>query len=355
MGNKKIGTSKYRKKQKEKARNKRFTKELKIMAATLVFISIIGGTVLKAYGQDEKEKSDITVIEVVENTQGTDVTDAGYNSSSVDDEKENRDDGIDNNETKDNNEIYINDQVDNNENDIIEYTSLESDIYAIDSKIIEDKINKWNFINEDNKKVVYLTFDDGPSETVTPQILDILKNNNVKATFFVLGSEVEKSEEQKKILKRIVREGNAIGNHGYSHRYDILYPNGIADPTIFMNDIKKSEAVLKSVLGEGFNTRVLRMPGGHASWDTTALDVVLDKEGYTYIDWNAINGDAESNDRTENQLIDELKNTVSDLDGNNDTLVVLMHDKAGKENTEKSLQQTIDYLKSLGYEFKTLK
>ncbi|EKY28695.1 hypothetical protein HMPREF0216_00617 [Clostridium celatum DSM 1785] len=157
------------------------------------------------------------------------------------------------------------------------------------------------------------------------------------------------------MLKRIVREGNAVGNHGYSHRYDILYPNRVADPQAFMNDIKKSEAVLKSVLGEDFNTRVLRMPGGHASWDTKALDEVLEREGYTYVDWNSLNGDAEENNRSEEELIGELKQTVSDLEGNNDTLVVLMHDKVGKENTAKTLQEAIDYLKSLGYEFKTLK
>ena len=97
------------------------------------------------------------------------------------------------------------------------------------------------------------------------------------------------------------------------------------------------------------------MPGGHASWDTKALDEVLEREGYTYVDWNSLNGDAEENNRSEEELIGELKQTVSDLEGNNDTLVVLMHDKVGKENTAKTLQEAIDYLKSLGYEFKTLK
>ena len=333
MGIIKIGTS------------KKGTIKLKIMIVSLFFISIVCGTVLQVYGQDEKEKNDSSVIEIVENTQGADVTDGGYNSSNTNDEKKDNDDSVDKNE--DTNKTKDDDET--------EYISLENDIYASDSKIIEDKINKWNFINEDNKKVAYLTFDDGPSATITPQILDVLKKNNVKATFFVLGSEVEKSEEQKEMLKRIVREGNAVGNHGYSHRYDILYPNRVADPQAFMNDIKKSEAVLKSVLGEDFNTRVLRMPGGHASWDTKALDEVLEREGYTYVDWNSLNGDAEENNRSEEELIGELKQTVSDLEGNNDTLVVLMHDKVGKENTEKTLQEAIDYLKSLGYEFKTLK
>lgn len=356
MGNKKIDTNKsYKRLRRGKRKNikgKRFNVELKIIMISLIFISIVGGTVFKVYGQDEGENEKDSVVEVVENTQGEDITDAGYNDSSI------SDNNINDNETNDDKESSINDKITEGENsvdDAIKYKSLENDIYASDSKIIEDKINRWNFINEDNKKIAYLTFDDGPSATVTPQILDILKTNNVKATFFVLGSEVEKSQEQKEMLKRIVKEGNAIGNHGYSHRYDILYPNGIADPQAFMNDVKKSESVLKSVLGEDFNTRVLRMPGGHASWNTKDLDNVLEEHGYTYIDWNVINGDAESNYRTESELISELKETVSNLEGNNDTLVVLMHDKAGKENTAKSLQEAIDYLRSLGYEFKTLK
>nr|WP_244310763.1 polysaccharide deacetylase family protein [Paenibacillus ottowii] len=69
------------------------------------------------------------------------------------------------------------------------------------------------------KKVVYLSFDDGPSITVTPKILDILKEENVKATFFLVGKAVEENEVTKKITKRLIREGHAIGNHTYSHDY----------------------------------------------------------------------------------------------------------------------------------------
>ena len=85
------------------------------------------------------------------------------------------------------------------------------------------------------------------------------------------------------------------------------------------------------------------------------VNVNYNENGYSYIDWNVLNGDAESNDRTVEQLVNRLKGTVSDLAGNDDVLVILMHDTNAKKTTAQSLQQIIDYLKSLGYEFRTLK
>ena len=153
----------------------------------------------------------------------------------------------------------------------------------------------------------------------------------------------------------MVKEGHAIGNHGYCHNYSILYPGRVADTTAFINDMEKSENVMKSVLGDDFSTKVIRFPGGHMSWKTGNLDPVLEQHGYTYIDWNVLNGDAEGNGKTVEQLINRLKETITNLCGNDDVLVVLMHDTDAKPTTAESLQQSIDYLKSLGYEFRTLK
>ena len=235
------------------------------------------------------------------------------------------------------------------------YTSYENDLYADNAKDIEKMLNKWNYLREDGKKIAYLTFDDGPSTEVTQQILETLKANNIKATFFILGSNVEKSDIQKELLKEMVMEGHAIGNHGYCHDYSVLYPGRVANPTVLVNDMKKSENVMKSVLGDNFSTNVIRLPGGHMSWNTKALDPILERNGYCYIDWNVLNGDAESNDRTVEQLVNRFKGTLSDLAGNDDVLVILMHDTNAKKTTAQSLQQIIDYLKSLGYEFRTLK
>lgn len=235
------------------------------------------------------------------------------------------------------------------------YTSYENDLYADNAKDVENMLNKWNYLREDGKKIAYLTFDDGPSTEVTKQILETLKANNIKATFFVLGSNVEKSNIHKELLKEMVMEGHAIGNHGYCHDYNILYPGRVANPTVLVNDMKKSEDVMKSVLGDDFSTSVIRLPGGHMSWNTKALDPILKTYGYSYIDWNTLNGDAESNDRTVEQLVNRVKETIRDLAGNDDVLVILMHDTNAKKTTAQSLQEIIDYLKSLGYEFRTLK
>ncbi|NLY46727.1 MAG: polysaccharide deacetylase family protein, partial [Tissierella sp.] len=91
--------------------------------------------------------------------------------------------------------------------------------------------------NDPNAKFAYLTFDDGPSATVTPAILDILKEYNIKATFFVVGSMVDKYPH---MLKRIWDEGHKIGNHSYSHDYKYLYRNS----KNFMNDINRADKAL---------------------------------------------------------------------------------------------------------------
>ena len=162
--------------------------------------------------------------------------------------------------------------IDTNKQNLV-YTSYENDLYADNAKEIENMFNKWNYLREDGKKIAYLTFDDGPSTEVTQEILETLKSNNVKATFFVLGSNVEKSDIQKELLKEMVMEGHAIGNHGYCHNYSILYPSRVANPTVVINDMKKSEDAMKSVLGDDFRTSVIRLPGGHMSWNTKALNI----------------------------------------------------------------------------------
>lgn len=243
----------------------------------------------------------------------------------------------------------------NSSEERLTYTSYENDINADNAREIENMLNKWNYLRTDGKKIAYLTFDDGPSIETTPKILETLRNNEIKATFFVLGSNVEKSDTQKELLKEMVKEGHAIGNHGYCHNYSILYPGRVADTTAFINDMEKSENVMKSVLGDDFSTKVIRFPGWHMSWKTGNLDPVLEQHGYTYIDWNVLNGDAEGNGKTVEQLINRLKETITNLCGNDDVLVVLMHDTDAKPTTAESLQQSIDYLKSLGYEFRTLK
>ena len=211
-------------------------------------------------------------------------------------------------------------------------------------------------VRDDGKKVVYLTFDDGPSTTNTPKILDILDRYKIKATFFVLGKSIDNNEETKEILKDEVKRGHAIGNHTYSHDYKNLYPNGKINVNNVMEEIDKTNNILKDVLGKDFSTRVIRFPGGYWSWD--GREPMRDKMieyGYCNIDWNAINGDAEGDFKKSEELFKKAKDTVETLGDKADIIIILMHDTYGKEETVKALPKIIDYLKGKGYEFRTIK
>lgn len=97
------------------------------------------------------------------------------------------------------------------------------------------------YVPQGEEKKAYLTFDDGPSGNVTPQILDILNREGIKATFFVLGSRVELYPE---ILKREYEEGHYIANHGYSHVYTNIYSSQNA----VLDEYNRAEARIKSVI-----------------------------------------------------------------------------------------------------------
>lgn len=193
------------------------------------------------------------------------------------------------------------------------------------------------------EKVAYLTFDDGPSKKITPQILEILDKYNIKATFFVVGSMAEKNPD---ILKSIYSKGHYIGNHSYSHKYKEIY----ASPEAFIKDLKKAEVVFKSILGQEHNTDIVRFPGGSFGEKLLPIRMSLAPEGYRYIDWNAISGDASGKDFSKEELFDNVKETV----GNKNKVVLLMHDGIGKDNTVEILPEVIEYLISKGYTFKTI-
>ena len=209
----------------------------------------------------------------------------------------------------------------------------------------------------DGKKVVYLTFDDGPSETVTPQILDILKAKNVHATFFLIGQYIDKDQASKDLVKREFDEGNAIGNHTYSHNYDYLYANRKINLENCMSDFEKTSQSLKKILGQDFSIRAVRFPGGKMTWykmdssGAETMEKALHDKDYHQIDWNALSGDAEGAPKNAEQLKQEVIKTVA----GRQKAIILMHDAYGKVETAKALPEIIEYLKSQGYEFKIMK
>ena len=223
--------------------------------------------------------------------------------------------------------------------------------YTYDAKKVQEKLNNHDYTN-DGKKVVFLTFDDGTSKTNTPEVLRILKENNIKATFFLTGSNIENGgETAKDLVRQEFNSGHAIANHSYSHDFKLLYPGRNLDMEAFKADYEKNDKLLKSILGENFTTHVMRCPGGYMSWkNMDPLKDYLNENKIASIDWNALNADAEGPKKNAQQLVDFAIKTAQ----GKEIVVLLMHDTYGKEETVKALPSIIKYFKDNGYEFRTL-
>lgn len=230
-------------------------------------------------------------------------------------------------------------------------TQNEVPDYVSDAAEISKKLSTYNFYNED-EKTVYLTFDDGATTTITPQILDVLEQEDVKATFFMIGDTIEKGGEKvKDIIRRVYEQGHSIGNHTYSHNYKYLYPDRNVNVTNFVADMEKTDKLLKSILGDDFSTRLVRCPGGTMSWkNMSELMSSFEENNRVSVDWNALSKDAEGGKKTASELIQNVKETSE----GKDMVVLLMHDTYGKEETVKALPSIIRYFKEQGYQFKTL-
>lgn len=322
-------------KKNRKRRKKRIERKIILILCTSLSLGAVFITMSKFVGNKEN-----TIVNAEENSK-----------KNGDEEKNKKEEKVEENE---NIEII---KIDNSG-----YLSFEDDPNAEDAMVVSENINALLTgiesypVRTDGKKVVYLTFDDGPSTTNTPEVLNILEKYNIKGTFFVLGKSIEKDENSKKILKDIVEKGHAIGNHTYSHNYQYLYPNRIINVDNFMKDIEKNNELLKSVLGKDFFTRVIRFPGGYWSWNgREEVKERLISKGYLNIDWNALNGDSDGSNKNYDQLLKETQKTVEDLGPNTDNIVLLMHDTYGKEETVKSLPHIIEYFQGEGFEFKSMK
>lgn len=223
--------------------------------------------------------------------------------------------------------------------------------FADDASKVAKQLATYDYSN-DGKKVVYLTFDDGTSTTNTPSVLNTLKENDVKATFFITGQNLlAGGQKAKDLLKQELEEGHAIANHSFTHDYNTLYPGRTLNIENFKADFEKTDELLKDVLGPYFSTRVLRCPGGYMSWrGMDKLDTYLEENNKVSIDWNALNGDAEGKKKNADELVNMAIKTSKDKN----MVVLLMHDTYGKEETAKALPKIIKYFKDNGYEFRTL-
>lgn len=224
--------------------------------------------------------------------------------------------------------------------------------YGIEAEKVLDIVN--GEVIDDNK-YVFLTFDDGPSPN-TSKVLSVLREKNVKATFFILGQNIDNNKSLKEVVIQCIKDGNAIGNHTYSHEFNKIYTSNSVNTSAYLEEFNKNNELLKSILGEEFDTRVTRMPGGYLSrkyYNDPSLkefDEVLNKNNIISIDWTALNGDAEGKNYSKKELLEYAKKSSE----GQKQIVILMHDTYGKEKTVEMLPELIDYYKSNGYEFKTI-
>lgn len=184
---------------------------------------------------------------------------------------------------------------------------------------------------EDQKKI-YLTFDDGPSSN-TDKILDVLKQYDVKATFFVVG----KTDEQSvRAYQRIVAEGHTLAMHSYSHKYGEIY----ASKESFIKDLTMLQEYLYQVTGVW--PRYYRFPGGSSNAvskaDMQELIGYLNQVGITYFDWNVESGDAVSGQLSPEVIAGNCLGKLEVLD----ECMILLHDAAEKDTTVEALSQVIE-------------
>ncbi len=204
-------------------------------------------------------------------------------------------------------------------------------------------------VNEDDK-VVYLTFDDGPSK-YTELVLEILKEKNVKATFFVISA--SNNENYFPLISNIKDEGHIIGLHSKTHSYKDIYSSSEA----FWADIAALEADLLAYGISG--TSILRFPGGSSNTVSRqyggseimeTLKQEAEEKGYIYFDWNVDAEDAIGSNHSSSAIYERVVKQATDKN----TCVILMHDTIETENSVNALGDIIDWFISAGYRFDTL-
>ena len=243
---------------------------------------------------------------------------------------------------------------DNYDGDITKNVIVQNDIkeevgdYKI-TYIVEDSSGNKTMVTrnvkildkEKNIGTIYLTFDDGPSNN-TSKILDILKKEDIKATFFL----VNFNSSYNPVVKRIYDEGHSIGIHSYTHNYKLIYSSVNA----YFDDLNKMNDKIKTITGS--DTKLLRFPGGSSNTISsfnkgimTTLVKEVTNAGYHYFDWNVDSSDAWSA-RNSNDVYNNVINNLK-----KGTNIVLMHDLSSNEKTVNALEKIIKYAKEKGYTF----
>lgn len=232
-------------------------------------------------------------------------------------------------------------------------SKLESQVKSLKAQLnSEDSGNSGDSQTEEQKptettKYAYLTFDDGISDA-TNDILDILKEYNVKATFFV-NFAYKKISGYKDIYQRIIDEGHTLGNHTSTHDFDSVYK----DIESFEKEVMSIHNSIKELTG--YEMTLFRFPGGSNTTYVkklgTAPHSLIHELGYEYYDWNVDSGDATAHNVNPNTLI---KNVLNGATSN--SAIILMHDLGYKykRTTVEALPEIIEGLIKKGYTLKAM-
>lgn len=195
------------------------------------------------------------------------------------------------------------------------------------------------------QKTVWLTFDDGPS-AMTSDILDVLKEKNVPATFFVIGATTDRGKE---LYQRILDEGHSLGIHSYSHRYQQIY----ASKEAYLDDFNRLSDHIEGITG--VKPDIFRFPGGSLNQfaDPSVLEEIkkeMKEDGKVWFDWNALAKD----DGASACPAEEMFENILQSAGDKEQILILMHDDALRTTAAECVAMLIDHYQSLGYTFEKL-
>ncbi len=193
--------------------------------------------------------------------------------------------------------------------------------------------------SSDEPYCIYLTFDDGPSEN-TDRILAILREYDVKASFFVNG---RTDEESLMLYEQIARAGHTLGMHSYSHKYSQVYRSQDA----FREDMERIRTLIYDTTG--VEPVYYRFPGGsstNAASQTSMRNFIdiLHENGIEYIDWNIDSGDSEAQDVSADRIVGNVFKNFGRYREN----VVLLHDGPGHQATVEALPEIIERARNMG-------
>lgn len=193
----------------------------------------------------------------------------------------------------------------------------------------------WDIPNIENK--IYLTFDDGPTPEVTEWVLAILKKEDIKATFFCIGNNIEKNPE---LFKKTIEEGHSIGNHTFNH-----LKGWKTSTKKYLENVDLCHSIIQNSSINNHKSIIFRPPYGKIS---LVQSILLRKKGFKIIMWDVLSKDYDQNIAPEDCLINTVTNTTSGS-------IIVFHDSLkAKVNLEYTLPKAIKTLKEKGFKFDTI-